>query len=645
VITSIPLRIVVLAPFVTRSAESGAVGIDLPLARTAPVRNDCADAGSEQKDSSESLGKVMIPGSHVIGKLAAAMRELRDLLGDDPLAADFQTDLTELLAARDGLPSTEAENESDGREARRALTASDFILETPEGDARSRTRIAIDNVRSTVLDGMLQVVEQPFATDQRLEFRGHMRVIGPCDEARRRRIIKALQFVTQMGALRTVGYGQIVEVTCDEIQPAAPRKSTPIKQPRFLMRLQFEDVFCAGESRNSPNTYTSADHVPGGVIKGSIARQMLASVGRSGFLDDERNIGVFEGDLAILANNFGRIRIRHAQPVPKGTVGRPFRYVPDSLAAIENDDGETVIVDLAGLDDPSTPVLIDGKVPIAPFDWKGKHQETAKALLGLTGSPGRLLRVRTQVADDTRAAATSRLFGIEYTRGDCHDFVAEIDLSACTEPDLVIRGLQLVIAEGLGGIGRGGAFAQVSLEKIPPETHPIMGKRIVAVLQSAALLRDPSRPAVNLRSAYADAFAELGLPETITLRAVFVRERLAGGGFFRSRLAQKDRVYAPFMLTEAGATFVFDSSDGTPIDPAQLFPNGLDVPQSVLVHHGIEDLTELYRVCPYLPQNGYGELVGAPFQTEGRALWQAREPSALGLTVEIVDALLLALEA
>lgn len=643
-ITSLPLRIVVLAPFVTRSSDSGAVGIDLPLARTAPVKKDYVDSGSEQKDPSESLGKVMIPGSHVIGKLAAAMRELRDLLGDDPLASDFQADLTELLAARDVLPTTEDENESDGREARRALMASDFILETPEGDARSRTRIAIDNVRSTALDGMLQVVEQPFATDQRLEFLGHVRVIGPCDEARRRRIIKALQFVTQMGALRTVGYGQIVEVTCDETPAVAPRKSTPIKQHRFLMRLQFKDVFCAGESRNSPNTYTSADHVPGSVIKGAIARQMLASVGLTGFLDDERNRGVFDGDLAILANNFGKIRIRHAQPVPKGTVSRPFRYVPDSLAAIENDGGETVIVDLAGLDDPSTPVLIDGKVPIGPFDWKNKHWEAANALLGRSDSPGRVLRVRTQVADDTRAAAPSRLFGIEYARGDCHDFVTEIDLTACTEPEGVIRGLQLVIAEGLGGIGRGGAFARAALERIPPDTNPIMGSRIVAVLQSAALLRDPSRPAGDLRSAYADAFAELGLPETITLRAVFVRERLAGGGFFRSRLAQKHRVYAPFMLTEAGATFVFDSVDGSPIDPAELFPNGLEVPQSVLIHHGIEDITELYRVCLYLPQNGYGELVGTPFRIEGRALWQAMEPSALGLKVEIVDALSFSLE-
>jgi hypothetical protein len=647
-ITDLPLRLVVLAPFVTRSSDSGVVGVDLPLARTAPQMKNAGDTNKAEKngDVIDQPGKIMIPGSHVIGKLGAAMRELCALLGDDPLGEAFARDIKALRIGGDGKPLDIEDRASDGREDRRALTASDFVLATAEGHTGSRTRIAIDTVRSTVLDGMLQVVEQPFATGQRLEFKGHLRVVGPLDDERRRRLLKALQFVTQMGALRTIGYGQLVEVVVDGKAGATANVASAAKPPaavngnRLVVRLRFEDVFCTGEARNSPNTYSSAEYVPGGVIKGAIARQMLANIGRKGFLNDEHNAGAFSGDLELLSLNFERMRVRHAQPTAQGAKARPFRAIPDSLAVIDGDDGKPIILDLAGLNDPGAAVLVNGKVPVGPFDWKREHWAAANALLSIQDGPGRVLRVRTQISDDARAAMTSRLFGVEYTRGDTHDFLAEIDLSLCDdEPARIISGLQKVVANGLGGIGRGGAFARVALEEAPANATSVMGSRVVAVLQSAALLRDPSRPAVDLRTAYADAFAELGLPKTIRLTAVFVRERLAGGGFFRSRLLKGGRAYAPWLLTEPGATFVFESVDGSPIDPATLFPNGLDVPKSVLIHHGIEDVRDLYQVCPYIPENGYGDLVIDPFQIDGRPLWQARAPSALGLGVEPVDTL------
>lgn len=619
-ITIIPLRIVVVAPFVSRSSDSGAVGIDLPLARNA-------------------AGKVMIAGSHVVGKLGAALRELRDLMGDDPLAQDLSQDLATLLPGHENsLPQADretADKNSNGREARRALTASDFVLASDINDAGTRTRVAIDNVKGTVLEGMMQVIEQPFATGQELAFEGQLRVVGPLNVDRKTRIIKALQFVTQMGGLRSVGYGEIQQVEERNATLLHPAQGNLADATRILARLRFDDVFCAGEARNSPNTYTSAEFVPGGVIKGAIARQMLASVGKSGFLDEAANKGAFTGDLAQLAQEFGKIRILHAQPAAKDAETRPRRAIPCSLAAIEN-AGDPVVVDLAMLDSPLAPVLINGIVPVSPFDWKDPVRQAAKAVLGIADGPKRLLRVRTQIDDNSKAAVTSRLFGVEYTRGDEHDFLAEIDLSNCNKPGAVFRGLQAVLAHGLTGIGRSGAYAQVTLEA-PAENlkHP-KSNRIVAVLQSAALLRDPSRPTVNLRDAYSEAFAELGLPENIELKAAFVSERLAGGGFFRNRL--EGAKYKPWLLTEAGATFVYQSKDGSEIDPSTLFPNGLAIPTTVLVYHGLETAADVYRRCPYLPQNGYGELVVSGGVTEqGSATGRI---SPLGLArIDPVDAL------
>lgn len=604
-ISRIPLRIVVRAPFVTRSSDSGEVGIDLPIAR-------------------DATGKFMIAKSHIIGKLGAAMRELCDLLDDDPLAKDLSRDIDDLFGSGGKGRSEEDmavdDKKSSGREARRAVSASDFVMTTEIKSSGTRTRIAIDNVRGIVMDGMMQVIEQPFPAGQELEFIGELRVTGKKNTDRENRILKAMQFITQMGALRSVGYGQIIRVesrerVTEQLKPSAPESAT-----RLLARLKFEDVFCAGEARNAPNTYTSADYVPGGVIKGAIAQQMLASVGKFGFLDEDANQKEFSGELAVLAREFGKIRILHAQPVATVANQRPRRAVPLSLAAIEDANGDPLFVDLAYMDNPRAPALIDGKVPINSFDWKDPVREAAKKILGIEDGPKHVLRVRTQVSDTTKAAMTSRLFGVEYTRGDAHHFLAEIDLSACAEPDVVARGLQTVLAEGLAGIGRGGAYAEVSLENLADAPRPQTAKRVVAVLQSAALLRDPSRPAVNLHEVYADAFAELHLPESIELKAAFVNERLAGGGFFRNRMTKGAR-YAPWLLTEAGSTFVFESKDDAEIDVSTLFPQGLGVPKTVLLHHGLESEDKIYRFCPYLPQNGYGELSIGPTATqEGRII-------------------------
>ena len=280
--------------------------------------------------------------------------------------------------------------------------------------------------------------------------------------------------------------------------------------------------------------------------------------------------------------------------------------------------------------------MIDGQVPLAPFDWKQKHFDAALALMGVGEGPSRVLRIRTQISEDNRAAMTSRLFGVEYTRGDQHDFLAEVDLSSCPDPEATLRGLEEVLTNGLGGIGRGGAYAKASLEPGCAAERPQVGQRVVAVLQSPALLRDPSDPSTGLLSAYANAFAELGLTESWRLISVFARERLAGGTFFRNRLAGAGGRYAPWLLTEPGATFVFECEDAQTFWPAEIFARGLQVPMTVKLHNGIESVPKLYRVCPYLPENGYGDLVVDPFCIGGVPVWQVRSPTTLGLAVEPV---------
>lgn len=614
-IESIPVTITLRAPFATRSSDSGDVGVDFPLAR----------------DEDENL---MIPGTHVIGNIVHAARELRDLLEGTPDAGPFDRLLTEILADQGKTRDATIDQNSDGREPRRRLTATDFILQTKvKNKSGVRTRIAVDGVTSTVMDGMLQVVEQPFSAREELVFNGTFHIIGGLDDQQSKALVRTQRFVTQLGALGTVGFGTVVSfVSGDKKTDQGLVKLDP-SALRQRIRLRFSQPFCTGEARSSPNTYTSTPYVPGGVIKGAIARQILGKTAPSGFLDDAA--AKLDPSLQALAREFGKVRISHAQPVARGETSRKAAVIPDSLAWVDGHDGKPTIVDLAGLPDPSMPVLINGKVPVGVFDWKKKHHDLARDLLGVSDGPDNTLRVRTQINAEKRAAMGSALFGIEYTKVGKHDFIADVDVSACDNPAGTVNGLAAALAKGLAGIGRGGAFA--SVEAMGPVPTPVgtSNGKVVAVLQSLALLRDPQTDGTDLRSAYAASFAAIKMPGDFRLSAVFVRERLAGGRFFLKRLGASAG-YAPWLLTEPGATFVFEGPAEKAEDLRTWLQAGLSVPPDVLAHHGLKADAQLYRSCPYLPENGYGEVAVDVTCADGKPLVASRAPQTLGLSITAV---------
>ncbi|NTT85947.1 hypothetical protein [Tabrizicola fusiformis] len=597
------MTITITAPYATRAYVTGDFGIDLPLARDARKR-------------------LILPGSHVLGKLVEATRELTELLpgreGDG-----YREDMERLHAASSQTSDDDRKAGADrttGREARRNLGASDFVLaKSSEGENRARTRIARDNVTGTVAEGMMQVIEQPFAAGEELAFKGELRMIGALDKTQIARVTRALQFVTQFGGMRTVGFGVAakIDVGKPEVLPAAAR--LPKDCRRLQLRLCFKDAFCAGEARNTANTYVSAGYVPGGVVKGAIARQVMAAAGLSGVLEPAIREKLPK-ELQPLAAGFEALVIRHAVPVAQGSADRG-RPLPDSLAAVEEGD-KILIVDLAGLEQPQEACLIGGKMPLGRFDWKDKHYGACNALFPEVEKPATELRVRTQIDREYRAAKANRLFGVEYTLVHKHDFLAEIEV-----PGRMADALAHALQDGLGGIGRGGAYAEATLTDIstaPPQRPDPANGRVIVTLASLALLRTP-RSGTDLRRAYEAAFREIGLPAGWSLTAAFAQERLAGGAFFLNRLNDKSS-YRPWLLSESGATFVFDRTSGQASLPDVWFDRGLPVPPSVLEFHGLTDVPDLWRYCPYLPENGYGEVTLPARLTDGRASHVALAP-------------------
>jgi hypothetical protein len=85
------------------------------------------------------------------------------------------------------------------------------------------------------------------------------------------------------------------------------------------------------------------------------------------------------------------------------------------------------------------------------------------------------------------------------------------------------------------------------------------------------------------------------------LRTVFARQCLAGGYHASRRRPYPD--YYPFVLTEAGAVFrLAIKGEDTRRKLAEALRFGLPVPR-------LGGNVATWRTCPYMPENGYGEIV------------------------------------
>jgi hypothetical protein len=568
-IASHQLTITLRAPWLSRDNHVGLFGIDAPLARLPD-------------------GRHYLPGTLLVGRLAEAF----DHLGE---VDERFREAASLFFPRNGLGADVA----SGRESRRRLFISDLVLKGKAPDDGLRTRIAIDSATGRVLDGALQVIEAPFGPGKEVQFRAIVRLLGSRTDCDTMALLlgPALQWLTQLGGGRTYGHGVVEGI---ELAPFVANKgkgATVVDATRLRLRIQPQDPLCVGEKRTSPNSYSSSDVIAGGVIKGALANNLLASAGLAG--DLAANAHKLKG-LEQLASHFSALHISHAFPATVGSNARP-RRAPFSLAS---KDG--AFADMAMLTDPEAPQ------PGWSFEpnWKpetiARHQEKS-------GWPdvGRDFRIRTAIDTAHRASAEGRLFAVDYIDPAGHEWIAHVNVAVSGEnagvsaTDIIAQ-LQTAMADGLAGVGRGGAFCKVTFERAPEVEAPkaSKGDRIILTLQTPALLRVPTEGETgDVTQAYRIAFADIGLPG---LRSIFIRERLHGAQFFARRLPD-GTTYKPWLLTRAGSCFVFDVAENPP-DLATLQRFGLAVPDSTAKFYGLDLAQEPWRHCPYLPENGYGEV-------------------------------------
>lgn len=566
---------------------------------TAPTR-----FGLNDTQMRDHLGRLILPGQLLVGRLRAAWHEMQAF----------------------GLPTEDARHwfGQPGPEPdhRARVWIDDLSLDPntpPSISPLASPRVAIDDASGAAQDAQLRLAEQNHPPGQPLRLSGTWHAALTDDETKR--LEAALQagllWHSQLGAERSVGFGVVLraKVKASAANPPVRPSEVPNgRQARLVLTITAP--LCVDTRSIGGNLFVSGDTLSGGTLKGALATQLRARYGKSVEALRSHNA---------LARQFDGIRITHAFPAAKDA--RPAA-LPQSLAAHGAE-----LFDLATF---ITPQLIDGRAPAFHHDWKPAIHHAARAEQGW-GATRPHLRVRTAIYGEHHdldgapfepqlagQAWENKLFAYECRVAENNTrWLADIHLPDALSPAecaAIWEALADLIAPGLGPLGKTDAFAQAQLRTSPPNVWPqrtldtlVDGDVIPLQLNTPALLFPSSsvadRANPDLLALYRDAFRSLS-GSALELSHFFASQRMAGGNYLlRRHLAARPGPYRPLVLTEPGSVFMLEIVNADAARPllANWQGHGLPLPAAVKNECG-----DTWKDHPYLPQNGYGEIALAP---------------------------------
>jgi hypothetical protein len=320
----------------------------------------------------------------------------------------------------------------------------------------------------------------------------------------------------------------------------------------------------------------------------------------------------FDTARAELSKYFWAIRFTHAFPVTED--GKRPVVPPQSL--VKGGDGR--FHDVA---DGRRPGLVAGSAPAFAIDWKEKDFGTVWGHFGWR-SLKKDLRVRTAMDSDRRKGKDEALFAMETIIPGDTLWAAQVDLSRVPKEDRAKVEAQLweIFYKGLLGLGKTKAAARPTrsgsvASRLESDASPRNNQWIVT-LQTPALLcgteyLSEASGAADLENAYRAIWEDIS-GGAIIMKEYFARQSLAGGYYLYKRFARTGTAgYRPYLLTEAGSVFVLEAKDDSLASTRKQIANwletGLPLP-SWVSQFADEDESQRWRFCPYIPENGYGEI-------------------------------------
>jgi hypothetical protein len=643
-ITAFELSITLRAPFLTQSSVPGEYGLDVLFAR-------------------DDKKRLYLPGTSVTGVLRKAWLALTSVSNAN---THFKPNIDSWL----GKSSEVNRGDGDAQKGTvlpfpKRLFIEDLHL-LPRTDAMRQKpsfRIRMDNERGVVEQGAYIVTERPFLSGEKITFEGIARFLAQNDQEvtdLKKALTIGLQWLIQIGANRTIGFGEVIQVKVapSQIKSVLTQRVTVDEETtKYALRICPQQPFCFTEHqrRIKNNLLSSSGIIPGGALKGAIANMWIALV------DKEGNKRVVDENLdktrPELGQYFEALRITHAFPSSCQTQ-RPVTY-PKSLVKVDKQ-----VYDVALCEGP---ILIEdikaekpGTLSALAFDVDWKNSGDVSSDFGWPDDVKHELRIRTAIDAETRHAKDQQLFAYEMVVPEKDlAWYAQLDLSAIkTKADRqrVIDQLHSLLNYGVTGLGVTKAYTHIELlpekQVQPPTKHhsQTTDKKVwIVTLQTPALLCNPHglnqvqvdkssanqakqpkstflgrvwkkssfqpppalNPAEQLRQTYADAWANLSA-NTLKLERFFATQTLTGGFYLWKRF-QAENLYQPYLLTDAGSVFVLSTETDKEAEAKtyikQWLETGLPLPQWAIEEYGLGEQPESYwKNCPYIPQNGYGEI-------------------------------------
>jgi CRISPR/Cas system CSM-associated protein Csm3 (group 7 of RAMP superfamily) len=589
------INLIVLGPFLTAATGPDRYGVDKSAHR-------------------DHMERLVIPASHLKGKLRSSLEEL-DPLFDPAVCPD--------LSALFGAKSIEGSYEP----VPAAVHFSDLVCANLAIEG-TRTRVTINRTSQTAKQNMLRELDDLFASGTEICFTGEAAFNAP-DPVTATRLASVLQLGLQwlatVGSEKSVGFGRLKSA-----QVSAPVETTVSLIPMYAgtsnaLHLRItpqEPLLIGGIKSRRTNYLVSRQELTGGLIKGALAAALNEAHGVFPMTRplDASCAADFPGFEA-LVKHFSAIRVTHARPALVGGP-RPIRL---PLSAVEYGEEEPPLIGDVALSDERTPLVHDRHSPAYYGDAKNLNQYEGLA------EPVELFVTRSEINDVSQRTAEGQLFTYQFY-APCTkekqpiEWICNVDfdsISESAERKVVLQQFAAAVQQHLHRLGKLGRAVTVAAEDGPAapavNSHPIIDDGIALMtLQSDAVMLAPdvvrSLPlGQDLHRAYAAYWDELS-GGALTLDDFFAHQGFEGGYRYHRYLGAAERKnrpnnYRPYYLTLSGSLFKLRVTDEirAPKLLTQWMSSGLPLPKWALAEYGQYN-RPLWETCPFVPENGYGEI-------------------------------------
>ena len=572
---SFEVGLTLLGPVLTQSTSQGRWGLDAMMAR--------------------SGDRYYLPGTLLKGLIAEAWQELE--CGD----AGF------LRARLDWLGEKSEKRGTHNEPARGMLFFEDLVDPKPAFDmAQTLVRIEIDPDRCSVKKGHYKVAEAPYQRGQAVTFQCTLWALANNRASLQdvhKRVQTALRWIRAAGSERTIGFGQVAVGECGPLTTLDwKRDPAPRAEKVFDLALEFTRPVCFAKRKVAGNLFESEEWIAGGTLKGALAT-VIAETTPEWWPE--------------LKANLHAVHFTHALPGPKDE--ERAAYPAESLVLTENKVLKDAIFEEIAETDRGK-FRLDWKDKDYPEDFWPRHRWK---------KPEREIRVRTAIEGENRRAKENDLFAYEMLlpkdkEGKDVVWRARVHLDGVDESvrSKVAGQLHEAIQHGLFAMGKTKAHASVKITLTAEGPIAVNGGKIAVKLQTSALLCAPDRwlapygetgstDAEKMRLEYETVWRELS-DGALTLENYFHRQSLAGGGYLRNRFQHGHPDYRPYLLTEPGSVFLLEVNDAGRAKALleEWHARGLPLTPAVKRFYRLDSLpqSELWQFCPYLPENGFGEI-------------------------------------